>query len=276
MAGPDLLTQAGSLPGEFERPLRATAEARGPFGARVFYLPETASTNDVAARLADGGLPEGTMVLAEAQTSGRGRLGREWFSPPGAGLYVSLVLRDPRLAPVVTLAAGVAVADGIRRATGLPALLKWPNDLVVADDGAPGGHRKLAGILAEACTAGGVLQYVILGLGVNVRQASYPAALGARTASIEAELGRSVDAGALLAQILVALNETLPRAAADRVPVLRRWSDLSPSARGRRVEWTAGGEVRRGVTAGIAPDGALLVSTSAGTERIVSGEVTWS
>src|SRR5262249_9529439 len=108
------------LPGEFRDALRASARRRRRFGEPVYYFVAPGSTNDVAAALAEAGAAEGTMVVASAQTRGRGRFGRDWFSPPGAGLYVSLVCRNPAAAPMLTLAGGVAVADGVRAATGLP------------------------------------------------------------------------------------------------------------------------------------------------------------
>src|SRR5947209_7695164 len=114
------------LPEHFIRALAATEIARGVFGARLFYLSETGSTNDHAAAAADRGEPEGTTFVAGAQTAGRGRLGRTWFSPPGAGLYVSTIVRRPSIAPWITLAGGVAVAEGIGTATALPVQIKWP------------------------------------------------------------------------------------------------------------------------------------------------------
>src|SRR4051794_18181320 len=139
-----------ALPSELAGGLEATASRRGPLGHPVYYFSETGSTNDVAATLAEGGAGEGTLVLASAQTSGRGRLGRQWHSPPDAGLYASLILRSAAAAPFLTLAGGVAVAEGIRQATGLPVAIKWPNDIVVSDRTRPSRWRKVAGILAEA------------------------------------------------------------------------------------------------------------------------------
>ncbi len=100
-------------PAELLSALRASASRRGSLGEPLYYFAETGSTNDVAAALAEQGASQGTTVIASAQTAGRGRLGRTWQSPAGAGLYVSVVFRDPRLAPLLTLAGGVAVADGI-------------------------------------------------------------------------------------------------------------------------------------------------------------------
>src|SRR5918994_3589076 len=150
------------LPPEISAALRATADRRGTFGEPSYFFSETHSTNDVAATLAERGAPEGATVIASSQTAGRGRFGRGWFSPPGAGLYVSVVFRDPRAVPLLTLAGGVAVADGITAATGLPLSLKWPNDVVVEGGVALGRsrRRKLAGVLAEGSTSVDGLQHV--------------------------------------------------------------------------------------------------------------------
>src|SRR5688572_9797012 len=107
------------LPAEIADALGATDQRRGVFGNPVYFFTETGSTNDVASTLAEQGAPEGALVVASAQTAGRGRLGRTWFSPPGAGLYFSLVIREPRLFAILPLAGGVAAAEGVRQATGL-------------------------------------------------------------------------------------------------------------------------------------------------------------
>ena len=271
-------------PADIAEALAASHDRRGVFGTPLFYFPTIGSTNDLAARLAAGGAPEGTTVAAEAQTSGRGRLGRTWFSPQGAGLYVSVVFRPdpaarrtghaaapagPGLPAVLTLAAGVALAEAVRETTGLQAEIKWPNDLVVE-------RRKLAGILAEASAQGAELDYVILGFGVNVRPVTYPPEVAQRASSIEAELGRPIDRGLLLAKALenlAACRESLRRG--ETAGLLARWRRLSPGAVGARVEWRAPSGPVTGRTAGLDEDGALLVERDGRTERVVAGEVIW-
>jgi BirA family biotin operon repressor/biotin-[acetyl-CoA-carboxylase] ligase len=263
------------LPAELAAALRATADRRGPFGEPLHYHFETGSTNDVAAALAERGAPEGTTVVASAQTAGRGRLGRGWFSPPGAGLYVSVVFRNPRAVPLLTIAGGVAVADGIRAATGLPVGLKWPNDVIV-EGGVPLTRRKIAGILAEASSGAEGVQHVVLGFGINLRPAAYPPAISDRASSIEAELGRVPDGGAVLAEalcVLAAYAEAVH--AGDATSLLDRWRALAPSARGATVGWDTPDGERTGVTEGIDDSGALLVRTGVRVERIISGEVRW-
>jgi BirA family biotin operon repressor/biotin-[acetyl-CoA-carboxylase] ligase len=278
---PNDLFLAVEPPPDIADALAASRDRRGAFGAPLLYFPTIGSTNDLAARLAAGGAPEGTTVAAEAQTSGRGRLGRTWFSPPGAGLYVSIVIRPdpaaragtagavPGLPAVLTLASGVALAEAIRETTGLPADIKWPNDLVC-------GRRKLAGILAEASASGSDLDSVILGFGVNVRSVVYPPDVAGRATSIEAELGRPVDRGLLFARALENLSACREAVRSGAVAgVLDRWRRLSPSAVGARVEWRAPGGTVTGRTAGLDGDGALLVERGGRIERVVAGEVIW-
>jgi len=232
------------------------------------FLRVTGSTNDVAAAIGT----EGAVVVADEQVGGRGRRGRTWFSPPASGLYVSVVLmpgrarRDAaRATAVLTLAAGVAIAEGIAASTGLLVDLKWPNDLYV-------GRRKLGGILAEAD-----MPAVTLGYGINVSVAAYPREVATRATSLETELGRTVDRGAGLAETLAALArryDDLLDGQADAI--LDAWRARAPGAVGARVSWTTPPGARSGITAGIDSWGALLVKTGGdSTERIVAGEVTW-
>jgi BirA family biotin operon repressor/biotin-[acetyl-CoA-carboxylase] ligase len=264
------------LPAEFAAALAATADVRGVFGGRVFYHHEAASTNDLAARAADRGEPEGSTFVAASQTAGRGRLGRTWVSPPGAGLYMSTIVRRPALAGWITLAGGVAAADGIIAATGLPVQIKWPNDIVAVDAGGFRSRRKIAGILAEAASGTAGVQHVVLGIGINLRPAVLPLELQTKASSLETELGRSVDAGLVMAHVLAAFNTTLDGVERGSVqPLIARWRQLSPSSCGSPIEWDAGAAVRTGVTAGLDADGALLAVRGGAIERIVAGEVRW-
>src|SRR5215813_3432258 len=220
---PDLLiscdppVNADRLPDDFAAALAATAAERGVFGARLHYAAEVGSTND-------RGAAEGTTFVAGAQTAGRGRLGRTWFSPPGAGLYVSTIVRRASLAPWITLAGGVAVAEGIARATALPVQIKWPNDVVAVGGGGFRARRKIAGILAEASSSADGLQHIVVGMGINLKAAAFPPELADRAGAIETELGRAVDPGAVLAQVLVALNLTLGELwTAGPPPLVARW-----------------------------------------------------
>ena len=264
------------VPSELAGALRVARSRLGPIGNPLYYFHEITSTNDIAASYAERGADEGTTVVAAAQTSGRGRLGRQWYSPAGAGLYFSIVIRSARAAPFLTLAGGVAVAEGIGIATGLPVEIKWPNDVVTVGTGGPSRRRKLAGILAEASSSQDGLQYVILGIGINLGPASYPAELADRASSIETELGRPVDGGVVLAEVLAALAAELgPLTRGDAAGLLMRWRRLAPSAAGTAVECdTPLGRVA-GIASGIADDGALLVRVGNRLERVIAGEVVW-
>lgn len=260
------------IPDDFAAALLATEAGRGAFGARLYYLSEVRSTNDLAAAAAERGAPEGTTFVAGAQTAGRGRLGRVWLSPPGAGLYLSTIVRRAPLAPWITLAGGVAVAEGIRAATALPVEIKWPNDIVAVRGPGARGRRKIAGILAEASSGSEGVHHVVLGIGINLRPAALPPDLADRASSIESELGRVVDAGAVLAAVLAGLNRTLAGLeAGGPAALLARWLALSPSAHGAPIEWAGAAAV----TAGLAEDGALLARDARGVHRILSGEVRW-
>lgn len=266
------------LPQDLASALELCRERLGTTAARVLYFDTIGSTNDVAASLAVDGAAEGTVVIADAQTSGRGRRGRTWFSPPGAGLYVSVVLTPSRAseAPeraisLLTITAGVALAEAVERVTGLGPAIKWPNDLLVE-------RRKLAGILAEGVaqsTAAG-LRAVVLGYGINVGTAAYPPELADRVTSLESELGRPIDRAGLCAESLASLTERYADLVSGRFDaILDAWRGRAFGARGARVEWDAVTGVRTGITEGIDDMGALLVRTGDVVERIVAGEVRW-
>lgn len=262
------------LPREFAEPLERRTADVWPLASRVVWHSETGSTNADAAALAEAGAPEGVVVLADQQTAGRGRLGRSWSSPPGAGIYASVLLRpDPRAARLLSIAAGVAIAEAIEGVTGLAPALKWPNDVYLGGREAHAA-RKVAGILAEGGMSGGEA-WVVVGFGINVLPATLPPHLP-RATSLETELGRPVDRGELLASCLARLAQRY-RDLQDgrRASVLDAWRSRAASTFGRRVEWDDGGIALAGVAADLDDDGGLIVETVAGVARIVSGEVRW-
>ena len=255
------------LPADIATAIEAARPRLGPLASPIVFFPTIGSTNDEAAALAT----EGAVVIADEQSAGRGRRGRVWFSPPRSGLYVSVVLApgrarvDPRRATsLLTIAAGVAIAEGVQECSGLRADLKWPNDLYASG-------RKLAGILAEAAH-----DLVILGYGINMTRAAYPADLQVRVTSLEAESSTSIDRGRVLVETLAALARRYGDLLEGRFDaILDAWRARAPGAVGARVTWTVGHAQRSGTTAGIDDDGALLVETDGGLERIVGGEVLW-
>lgn len=262
--------------------LAAALRARAPrdacgLGARVIVLPRCPSTQDEARALALAGAPHGTLVVAHAQDAGRGRRGRAWLSGEG-GLYLSMVLR-PRMAPEhlprIPLLCAVAVAEALWE-MGVPAALKWPNDIVVPADppGPLGPYRKLAGVLAEPSLVGPQVEFVILGLGLNVQTPAggFPAELQLRATALEREGGpRDPDAA------LLALVPHLARwlAAPEDKECFReahaRLCDHSATL-GRRVQVEEG--AIQGMAEHIDDEGALWVrDDQGGRHRIWAGDV---
>jgi BirA family biotin operon repressor/biotin-[acetyl-CoA-carboxylase] ligase len=175
----------------------------------------------------------------------------------------------PRALTLLTLAAGVALAEGIEQATGLRIDLKWPNDLQVS-------RRKLGGILAESSATAGRIDTVVVGYGINVLATSFPSELRDRATSLESELGRAVDRHHLLVETLAALSRRYEDLLAGRFDaILDAWRRLAPGASGARVAWTTNAGTASGESAGIDDHGALLVRVGDRVERIVSGEVIW-
>jgi BirA family biotin operon repressor/biotin-[acetyl-CoA-carboxylase] ligase len=234
------------------------------------WYPDVSSTNDVATVFAERGAREGCVIVADMQTAGRGRHGRTWCSPPGAGLYLSVVLRPlPHAVPLVTVGAGVAIAEGIRAATGLTPALKWPNDVYVAS-------RKLAGILAEAGSTPRGAPHVVLGIGINLLPAAYPREIAERATSLEGELGRSVDRGLLLTECLASLAARYDDLQQRRsAAVLDTWRVFARPTFGRAVEFDGRDGRARGIVEDVDESGALVVATDAGRARVLSGEVRW-
>lgn len=254
-------------PAALQRHLRAAT-----FGHRIYYYPVIASTNDRALELAAAGEEEGAVVVAEAQTRGRGRRDRTWESPPGAGIYASIVLR-PALpaarAPLLTFQAAVAVARGLRETAAVPAGIKWPNDVVVK-------RRKIAGILAESRGGDAVVRDMVIGIGVNVNQAAadFPEGLRAGATSVRIETGRRAARAPILAAILTVLERGYARLLrAGPADLLREWEALSAIPRGGRILVTGAGGTREGTVAGLDEEGALLLATPGGTERVAFGEI---
>lgn len=251
-------------------------------GSRVVFYGSTDSTQaralDMIASAGGAGGSDGLVVVAGAQTAGRGRLGRRWVSPAG-GLWMSVVAEPGPPACAATqlpLAAGLALAGAVEDATGVRADLKWPNDLLA-------GGRKVAGILVDAATGAGkgAIETVVVGVGVNlaVDAAAIDACAGAPRghagAASLAALGGGAGAGdpALLARAFLERLETELCGLGDaKEGVARRWEARS-SMIGGAVEVQHGGRTVRGVAAGVDADGALLVRQGRKTARIVAGEV---
>lgn len=261
------------LPDEIARALAAAAPRLGPYGD-VRYQAEVDSTNDVALALAAAGAGEGTSVLSDLQRRGRGRRGHDWFSPAEAGLYLSTVVRPAAtdgLLPMLTIGAGVAMAEAVKTVTGLPIELKWPNDLVI---GRP--WRKMGGVLAEAVTAGTRIDAVVVGMGINLRRAAYPAELAGRVTSIETEAGRAVDRAALAAELLAQMRAVMALIhAGHRSRIAEQWRTFARVGLGAPVRWHPIEGERRGMAKDIDEEGALIVAADGRDERVIAGAVIW-
>ncbi len=242
-------------------------------GRDVRVFSETTSTNDIIEKLARDGVAEGSVVFAETQTRGRGRMGRQWHSPTGSGLWFSVLLR-PRLRPSaatqLTVVSAVAVARAIERETGLRPDIKWPNDIMF-------GQKKVAGILLELGAELDRIRHATLGIGidVNVDPAELPPEVREVATSLRAELGRVVDRASLATAVLRELDHLYQRLGdGDFHEIgddwMRRCSTL-----GRRVVIHIGDRRVTGRAEALDDEGALLVRTEFGTiERIIGGDVT--
>ncbi len=242
-------------------------------GKRIQVFQSTSSTNDIAHQLLGGANTEGTVVFAEEQTKGRGRLGREWVSPKGKGLWFSVLLRPnihSESAPRLTIMAAVSLAEAIREQTGCRTEIKWPNDILL-------NERKVAGILVELIAEPDRIRNAILGIGVdvNVRSRDFPPEIRSIATSIREELGQKVDRASLASAILRSLDRNYSNIATGEFGnIARKWEDLCTTL-GKEVSISLGDRVVEGTAETIDEFGSLLVRTRFGqVERITGGDVT--
>jgi BirA family transcriptional regulator, biotin operon repressor / biotin---[acetyl-CoA-carboxylase] ligase len=253
--------------------LIARLPAQRVVGRDIQVFQETSSTNNIVEKMARDGLAEGVVVFAEAQTEGRGRLGRRWHSPQGRGLWFSVLLRPslpPQAATQLTVATAVAAARAIEAVTGLSPGIKWPNDLVF-------GTAKCAGILLELGAELDHIRYVIVGIGVDVNldRSEIPTELRGVMTSLAIELGRPVDRASLAVAMLEELDRAYARLrAGDFHELGDEWMRRSATL-GKRVVIHAGNRRVAGVAEALDEEGALLIRTEHGRiERIIGGDVT--
>ena len=243
----------------------------GIFGKELHYFSSLGSTNDEAKKLAVSGSPEGTLVITEEQTGGRGRLSRGWFSPTAKGIWFSVVLRPPfppQEAPKCTLMTAVALNRAIREITGVPCGIKWPNDILCND-------RKLVGILTEMSAEMDAINHVVIGMGINVNISAgdFPPDLQTIATSLLLETGAPVSRLDLFVKILAKLEEVyLVVRNRGFSAVLDAWRQESITL-GRQVRVVGLDKSFCGQAIDIDPDGALLVSTDSGVERVLAGDV---
>ncbi|HHY87175.1 MAG TPA: biotin--[acetyl-CoA-carboxylase] ligase [Verrucomicrobia bacterium] len=242
-------------------------------GRDIRVFEQTTSTNDIVEKLARDGVPEGVAVFAEAQTRGRGRLGRQWISPARQGIWCSVLLRPdlrPQQATQLTVAAAASLVAAIRSQTGLKPEIKWPNDILV-------NGRKLAGILTELSAELDHIRYVILGIGVdvNVEAEAFPADLRRTATSLAIETGERVSRPELAVAILRELDRNYRRIAAGEFEGVADEWEASCTTIGREVTIRIGDRRVRGRAESLGEDGALLLRTEHGRiEPITGGDVT--
>jgi BirA family biotin operon repressor/biotin-[acetyl-CoA-carboxylase] ligase len=245
------------------------------FGKEVYAFQETSSTSDAAAALARGGAEEGILVVADRQTAGRGRMGRSWESASGVGIWMSLILRPqipPMNVPRVTITAAVAVSEVIREETGNEAPIEWPNDVILRG-------KKVAGILTEMVAEQDRVEFVILGIGLNVNhtEKDFTANLKTTATSLYLEDGVRRNRTYLLQRLLERLEDLYDMLQQEKFgEIAARWSANSYTL-GRRVRCTTDGRPVKGVAESLASDGALLVRTDSGLlQRIITGDVSYA
>lgn len=262
LESPDLL-----LPAEI-----AGGPDQGVIGREVLYLETTDSTNVRAQELGEAGAVEGTVVIADRQTAGKGRLGRQWVSPPGVNFYASVLLRPPippTAASQLTFLSAVAVARAIEESSGLQPRVKWPNDILLAG-------RKVAGLLNELSAETERIHYVILGIGVNLNMRSdqFPSDLRYPATSVALEKGMPVSRTAFARALFRHLDELYRVYLAEGFgTVLRAWESFF-DLQGREVEVDMQPTRRRGTIVGLDAEGALLLRVEGGgTERVLAGDV---
>ena len=244
-------------------------------GKVVHHFHTLDSTNSTAYQLALEGADEGEVVVAESQKKGRGRLGRDWFSPPYMNLNLSVILRPkvpPQQTPLITLMAAVAAAEAIYEFSGLLPLIKWPNDILVSE-------RKVAGLLNEIHSEMDRIHFVILGIGVNLNMEvqMLPWEIQEKATSLRQEMGQEVSRKAFLQTLLkelerwyaIFLNE-------GGEAILRAWRDWA-RIQGRQVKVSSFGETLTGIAVDVDSDGALILQMENGvTKRVVAGDVEYN
>jgi BirA family biotin operon repressor/biotin-[acetyl-CoA-carboxylase] ligase len=268
---------------DLARAAAAIAERGGALGSPLTVADETVSTNDDAKRGARAGAPHGAVWLAESQTGGRGRQGRAWLSPRGENLLFSVLLRVrcvPTRVPPMSLACGLAVRDAVARALGAAAdadvLVKWPNDVLVRSP-RDGVLRKVAGVLVESALSGSTLEYVVVGIGINVHTRALADEVAAIATSIaleqDARGGGELDRAEILADVLAGLDRDIEHVGHKGLGLVHARLTRHDALAGKQVE-SVGDEGVRGVASGIDLDGRLIVKRDDGTTtRVASGEL---
>lgn len=240
-------------------------------GHDIRYYDEVDSTNNVGKALAQQGCAAGTVIIAEAQTSGRGRLERAWSAPHGAGVWISFILRppiEPAQMPRITLIAALAVHDAIKRTCAIDAGIKWPNDVLI-------GSRKCCGILVDMGGHWERLDYAVLGIGINVRKTAIPSGLEHQATALDVETGAALSRLAVCAALIDALDARMAQwhGSGDFAPQLKDYCSRSITL-GKSVRILSGGNTVTGVVEAFDDLGMIRLRLEDGSmQRIASGDV---
>lgn len=247
---------------------------QGDIGREIIFFKTIGSTNTAALELAEKGAPHGTVVIADRQAKGKGRLGRTWVSPPGSNIYMSVILRpeiEPKDATLLTIMTAVSCAKGVMKSTGLKAEIKWPNDLMIS-------NKKLGGILTEMKSDPDGIVFAVIGIGINVNSKTtkdFPPDIQGIATSIREELGKIQSRTFIIAEILKETEHWYKVLLTEgRKPLFDEWKRLS-STLGRKVKVTAGDNVFTGVAEDIDKGGMLILRLPSGMlKKISSGDLT--
>lgn len=240
-------------------------------GSRVLYFEETDSTNNQAKRSAEEGAPHGTLVVAERQSAGKGRRGKSWSSPQGSGIFMSLLLKpelSPEYASMLTLVTALSVSKAVEEVTGLKAMIKWPNDLVL-------NRKKITGILTEMSAELEQIHYVVIGIGINVNMEELPKEIRETATSLWLESGKRTSRAELIAAFLRCFEKDYEQfIRTEDVSLLMEEYNARLINRNKEVRIMDPAGEYGGIALGIDEKGHLLVEReNRGLEKITSGEV---
>ena len=239
-------------------------------GCEIYYFDSIDSTNTKAKELAEEGHPSGTLVVADRQTAGKGRRGRSWESPTGIGIFMTLMLKpeiNPNNASMLTLVAAMATTCAIRRVTGVPALIKWPNDIVM-------NGKKVCGILTEMSAQFDYINHIVIGIGINVHNEDFPEEIAKTASSLYLESGQHIHRASLIEAFLEEFEDVYAEyLKTEDMEGLQKEYDAMLVNRGRQVRVLDPKEPFEGKAMGITKKGELIVDTWESRKLVSSGEV---
>lgn len=239
-------------------------------GCEIYYFGSIDSTNTKAKELAEEGHPSGMLVVADRQTAGKGRRGRSWESPSGIGIFMTLMLKpeiNPNHASMLTLVAAMATTRAIRRVTGVPAMIKWPNDIVM-------NGKKVCGILTEMSAQFDYINHIVIGIGINVHNEDFPEEIAQTASSIYLESGQHIHRASLIEAFLEEFEDVYAEyLKTEDMEGLMKEYDAMLVNRGRQVRVLDPKEPFEGKAMGITKKGELIVDTWESRKLVSSGEV---